>query len=194
MKQYSFADIAREGESGTRFASRNNIVLRREPSVFSHIFADMQNDYTHKTAGYREIMALQLRLLLKKINFSFDPHEDAAHGTGFLDEDLRLLVQSFFNQSSPWAKVDLEMVARKAHVSPKYFSELFKKRTGCRFSDYVTELRMERTAEMLRTTGANVQEVLQYVGYRDSKFFYGAFKSRFGMTPAEYRRESGNTL
>ncbi len=183
-----------EKGSGTRFARYNDIVLRREPSVFSHIFADMLNEYTYQNTGYREIMALQLRLILKKITCSFDPNEDAVRRNGFLDEDLRLLVQSFFHQSSSYAKVDLETVARKAHVSPKYFSELFKKRTGCRFSDYVTELRLERAAEMLRTTGANVQEVMQYVGYRDSKFFYGAFKARFGMTPSEYRRKTGNTL
>lgn len=183
-----------EQESGTRFASQKDMVLRREPSVFSHIFSDMLNEYTYRHTGYRKIMELQLRLLLKKIHYSFDADEDAIRKRGFLEEDLRLLVQSFFHQSSSYAKVDLEMVARKAHVSPKYFSELFKRRTGRRFSDYVTELRMERAAEMLRTTGANVQEIMQYVGYRDSKFFYSAFKAHFGMTPAEYRRKSGNTL
>ena len=75
-------------------------------------------------------------------------------------------------------------------MTPKYFSELFKKKTGVSLSSYICELRIHRAAELLVSTDANIEEIMHYVGYNDSKFFYKSFKNMFGMTPAQYRKKN----
>jgi two component transcriptional regulator, araC family len=167
----------------------HQIFLQRKGDIFKNLFFDMKKEYVKSSNGYQKIMNMQLRLLLMKISFAYSPKIQEDTSLGMTDEALRLLVQSFFKFSSLYSKITLEELAAKAHVTPKYFSELFKKKTGVSLSSYICELRIHRAAELLVSTDANIEEIMHYVGYNDSKFFYKSFKNMFGMTPAQYRKK-----
>ncbi|MBL9153109.1 MAG: helix-turn-helix domain-containing protein [Verrucomicrobiales bacterium] len=51
------------------------------------------------------------------------------------------------------------------------------------------KLRLEKAAELLRTTRLPVARIAKRVGYRDVSRFGRHFKRRHGRTPAAYRRE-----
>ena len=53
---------------------------------------------------------------------------------------------------------------------------------------YITEYRLTRAEEMLRKGGKSVTEVAQRVGYDNVSYFGSLFKTRFGMSPAQYAR------
>jgi transcriptional regulator GlxA family with amidase domain len=55
---------------------------------------------------------------------------------------------------------------------------------------YLTEWRLELGAEALRSTSRSVQRVALDVGYESEAAFNRAFKRRFAMPPAKYRREA----
>ena len=168
----------------------HEIFLKKKGDKFKNTFTDMKKEYIGSSVGYKDIMQLQLKLLLTKISYEYIPTPDESQEIGMTDEALRLLVQSFFNSNTLYAKITLDELAKKAHVTPKYFSDLFKKKTGLSLSEYLSELRLNRAAELLTTTDANVGEIIRYIGYSDSKFFYKAFKNKFDMTPAEYRKNN----
>lgn len=168
----------------------HQIFLQRKGDIFKNLFSDMKKEYVKSSNGYQKIMNMQLRLLLMKISFAYSPKIQEDTSLGMTDEALRLLVQSFFKFSPLYSKITLEELAAKAHVTPKYFSELFKKKTGVSLSSYICELRIHRAAELLVSTDANIEEIMHYVGYNDSKFFYKSFKNMFGMTPAQYRKKN----
>ena len=54
---------------------------------------------------------------------------------------------------------------------------------------YLTEWRLELGAEALRTTSRSVQSVALDVGYESEAAFNRAFKRRFAVPPARYRRD-----
>lgn len=84
-------------------------------------------------------------------------------------------------------KLSLADVARAVYISPNYLSDLFRKNTGCKFSDYLLNLRMKRAEKFLREPNFSVGNVAQAVGFVDSRYFSSAFKKYSGMTPREYR-------
>ena len=80
-------------------------------------------------------------------------------------------------------------IAKKYAFSPNYFSFLFKKETGCNFTEYLAHVRIEEACAFLKHTDLNINEIAQKVGYGDSQYFFRVFKKTTGLTPAEYRKK-----
>ncbi|KQO16689.1 helix-turn-helix domain-containing protein [Paenibacillus sp. Leaf72] len=76
--------------------------------------------------------------------------------------------------------------ANVVHLSPSYFSNLFKKETGMTFMQYVTSARMDKAKELL-LEGMQVQDITYELGYRDRPYFTELFKKHTGLTPTEFR-------
>lgn len=81
----------------------------------------------------------------------------------------------------------LEQVAQVAGISPYYFSKVFKEETGMNFSEYLTELRMERAKELLSNPQYSIKQACVEVGYADPNYFSRIFKKCTGITPTEFR-------
>ncbi len=83
----------------------------------------------------------------------------------------------------------LEELAQHAGVSRSGLTEKFAKYLGQAPMTYLTEWRLDLGAEALRSTSRSVQRVALDVGYESEAAFNRAFKRRFTMPPAKYRRE-----
>ncbi|HHW40776.1 MAG TPA: response regulator [Syntrophomonadaceae bacterium] len=84
----------------------------------------------------------------------------------------------------------LEEVARQVHLSPAYFSYLFRREQGRTFTDYLTATRLDKAKELLRTDPSlSISEVAGQVGYEDANYFSRLFKKKTGLTPARYRKK-----
>ena len=71
--------------------------------------------------------------------------------------------------------------------SPNYLSDLFKKHTGMKFSDYLLEVRMEKSKEYLMDIHYKVGDISALVGFSDARYFSSTFRKRYGMSPLEFR-------
>jgi len=82
----------------------------------------------------------------------------------------------------------LDEVARTVHLSPSYFSRLFKSETGQTFSGYLQAIRIEHAKSFLRRKDCSMTEIAEQTGFFDQSHFIKAFKHATGMTPGLYRR------
>ena len=85
------------------------------------------------------------------------------------------------------SELSVDSVCACLHLSPAYFSTLFKRETGMGFTAYVTELRMDRAARMLRESDEKTYLIAEQTGYTDPNYFSYVFKKHFGVTPSKYR-------
>ena len=83
----------------------------------------------------------------------------------------------------------LRDMAAALYISPNYLSGLFKKNTGMRLSDYITEVRLEKAREYLMDVHYKVRDVSTLVGISDPRYFSSVFRKKYGMTPMEFRNE-----
>ena len=86
-------------------------------------------------------------------------------------------------------KLTLSEVAQYVGLSEKYFTNRFSKETGETFSNYLTQLRIQKAKELLRTTTFKSYEIGEMVGYRNAEHFTRMFKKETGYTPAQYRKQ-----
>ncbi len=88
--------------------------------------------------------------------------------------------------------INLNTISEKFFVNPSYFSQLFKKKTGKTYLNYLTELRVLRAKQLLWNTDLKVAEICTLVGYSDANYFNKVFEKNEGMKPSEYRKQRSN--
>ena len=84
-------------------------------------------------------------------------------------------------------KLTLRDVAGSVHINESYLSKLFKKETGVGFTDYLNNLRIRKSTELLETTDLNLLEIAGRVGFDDQSYFTKVFKKITGKTPKQYK-------
>jgi two-component system, response regulator YesN len=80
----------------------------------------------------------------------------------------------------------LKDLSGRFNFHPNYGSELFKRVTGMRFSEYVINLKIWKAKGLLTGTGDTIASIAETVGY-DYFHFSKLFKQCTGLTPREYR-------
>ena len=93
-------------------------------------------------------------------------------------------------QTSPERDVTLESLARESGYSPSHFQRLFTGVVGESPKSHVERVRLERAAYKVSVLRDSILDIAVSVGYRNHETFTRAFRRRFGMTPAEWRRLS----
>jgi AraC-like DNA-binding protein len=86
--------------------------------------------------------------------------------------------------------LDLEALARAAHVSPRHFSREFRRTFGETPYQYLLTRRLERARHLLRTTDLQAGEICLTVGFTSVGSFTTTFRRHVGVSPTEYRREN----
>ncbi|MDO4622030.1 MAG: helix-turn-helix transcriptional regulator [Eubacteriales bacterium] len=96
----------------------------------------------------------------------------------------------YYNYSQ---ELTMEHLAKVSGYSIPHLSRMFRQDTGMTISDYIARTRLEKSAELLKTTKLTVQEIGFLVGYSDNNYFNKRFRKYFGQTPGKYRIENKNS-
>lgn len=85
--------------------------------------------------------------------------------------------------------ISLEMAADFAGVSSFYLSKLFKEEKGETYINFVSDKRLEKSCQLLAQTDLSIKEITAEVGYNDQNYYSRIFKTKYGLSPKEYRKE-----
>lgn len=85
--------------------------------------------------------------------------------------------------------LSLDSIAEEFGITSVYLSTWFKKNVGVNLSVYLSNFRMEKAKELLRTErGIKVAELANKVGISSASTFNRNFKNHTGVTPDQYRK------
>lgn len=73
--------------------------------------------------------------------------------------------------------------------SSSHFMRWFRQMTGSSFGQYVNERRLAYAAELLRKSDDKIILIAEKAGFENLSNFNRQFKSRYGITPSEYRKK-----
>ena len=87
-----------------------------------------------------------------------------------------------------WRSDDLDSVARSLGLSRRRFTQVFREVTGESWLAWLTRLRMEHAARLLRETSLTVHSVAFECGFSELTSFYRLFRSTYQSSPGAFRR------
>ncbi len=84
-------------------------------------------------------------------------------------------------------EISLDSAGEALGMSPSYIGLVFRKVGETSFLKYLTDIRMEETKKLLRTTDLTLREIGQRVGIENQNTLIRTFKKAEGITPGQYR-------
>ena len=81
-------------------------------------------------------------------------------------------------------------VAQEVKLDEKYLYSLFKTYYNLSIQQYINNLKIEKSKELLIKTKLNVTKVALSVGIKDALYFSKFFKKKVGVSPKQFRKEN----
>ena len=86
-------------------------------------------------------------------------------------------------------ELSLAELAEKYEINYSYCSVLFNSRLGVNFSKYINALRLNQSKILLSDTDYSIGDISYMVGYNNYNHFVLNFKSAYGITPSQYKKQ-----
>jgi CheY-like chemotaxis protein len=85
------------------------------------------------------------------------------------------------------AELGILDLCRAVHLSHTQVFRKLKALTGLNPTLFIRKKRLQRAAELLKTTNSNIAEIAYTVGFNDPNYFSRAFHEEFGIPPSSMR-------
>lgn len=131
-------------------------------------------DIMHGNIGYMKEFLYEYTEYLSQLR------KNISHG---ILSDIELEVRDHYMEN-----LTLKELGEKYFINSAYLGQLFRKKYGKTFKEYLNEYRIEQAADLLLRTDKKVYEIAQEVGYRDLDYFINRFIAVKGCTPTRFRK------
>ncbi|QOS81070.1 helix-turn-helix domain-containing protein [Paenibacillus sp. JNUCC31] len=99
-----------------------------------------------------------------------------------ISEKMIAMVQQEYDKD-----LTLEECASRLHYNANYLSSVFRKETGCAFSEYLTKYRFSMAKKWLDESDLTVKDIAARLCYNNPQNFIRSFRKWEGITPGQYR-------
>lgn len=130
-----------------------------------------KNKYYHYLVimYYAELMILLFR------------HLDETYLPIGTNENLKNAIH--FLRSNYAGDISIDDVAKHVGISERYMRKLFAEHLNITPVDYLNQIRINKSLELLKNTELSVKEVSFMCGFKSPQYFSRVFKSQIGITP-----------
>ena len=94
-----------------------------------------------------------------------------------------------FINNNYYLNINLNDLGAKYFLNSNYLCQLFKNEIGENFTEYLTQIRIEKAKELLNNTDLKSYKVAELVGYNNPRYFSEVFQKIVGVTPTNYRQK-----
>ncbi|WP_270739926.1 helix-turn-helix domain-containing protein [Massilioclostridium coli] len=105
-------------------------------------------------------------------------------------QDVEIKILEYLNKNYSNPNLSLIYLSDLFGYSPKYLGRIFKNYTNQFFTQYLTEVRMEKARELILNTDRSISDIYGMVGITSSQYFYRLFKKQYGYSPASLRKHN----
>ncbi|WP_303315224.1 AraC family transcriptional regulator [Flavivirga abyssicola] len=110
----------------------------------------------------------------------------------FYEQKLNVIVEYIHNNLD--SKIDIKTLAEISHVSPFHFHRISRALLGEPIGAYISRIRIETAAKMIRYTSLDIESIAYNVGFETPSSLSKKFKNHFGVSPTAYRKNKLFTI
>lgn len=149
----------------------------------------MLHEMKEKNTDYenicRNLLEVLLITLIRRIHFTFA----AAPSSQVSGECLKL---KRYIESNYVHELTLDTLAEFTHLNKFYLVHAFTRHCGCSPIQYLCQVRIQASRELLANTDYSIAQVAQSSGFSSQSYFAQCFQKSCGMTASAYRKSHRN--
>lgn len=84
--------------------------------------------------------------------------------------------------------LSLNAIAEKFYINKNYLCNIFKASTSTTINEYITNLRINESKSLIRTSTMTLTEIADFIGYQNHSYFSKIFRKKTGVLPSEYMK------
>ncbi len=89
------------------------------------------------------------------------------------------------------SSLSVSKIAEHLSLNSDYISNFFKKETGKTITEFVTQTRISKAVELLKSSDMTIHQVALAVGFNDISYFNRVFKKHNSITPTQFQKRRG---
>ena len=157
-------------------------VQEKCPELTAQAEEAMDNiDYYMKCLNAPSLFA-SLKILLDSLwESGEDKGADSSSVVQQVEQIHRYIEQSYHET------ITLTVLAEQYHMDASYLSRIFSQKYGETIIAFLTRIRMEKAAELMKDQDKKLETISFLVGYDDYNYFSRVFRKKMGCSPREYR-------
>ena len=156
----------------------------RAKEIIADCFQSLHENYNchdNYTNYHNHANLLKILCTLARLPIS-EKHTNQLSKKDMIMQDAALYIKNNCSQN-----LKLSEIAEKYHFSKEYFSTSFKESTGFGFKEYLNQMRISKSVDLLSSTSMSITEISATCGYNDSNYFASVFKKIMGGSPRKFR-------
>lgn len=149
--------------------------------IASSIFSEEPDTYC---SLYRQKTVPSILLWLKQLEDGLCRELPAYRNTqkNYLVEHAKQYIREHLDE-----RIVLQDIADTFNVSPNYLSQLFKKFENIGISEYISNLKIQKSQELLKDGNLKIYEIADQLGFESAFYFSKVFKKVTGVSPKDFR-------
>jgi len=182
----------------TKTASLPIVMLTAKATIESQLQGLEQgaDDYITKPFSPAYIKAKVHNLLQQRENLRNQYHAqliamDTHKQEKTPDELFLARLMAYMDEQMDNNALTVEDMVDYMNLGRTVFFNRLKSLTGLSPVEFIREVRIKRSVQLLEMNSYNVTEITYMVGMSDSRYFSKCFKQVMGVTPSDYRRQKG---
>ena len=164
-------------------------------SLYLSIYNTISRVAVEKSLALNEIMGLEYidvdsdinTLSLSKFNVYIYKLVNKLLATSKPSNKLDINLITDYIKNNYQQDIYLEKIATVFNISDKYLSRIFKDTLGMAFHDYLSQIRINQSKNLLLETELSVVKIGEMVGFSTHSTFFRVFKKYEGINPTQYR-------
>lgn len=129
-----------------------------------------------------QILGLKIEQFLNTINSG-----NLDYGSLSMREMEKIQEISEFIRQNPALEYTVEFLCRETGLSPSKLQEGFKKMYNRTVIDFIRNIRLEKSLELINTTDLNISEIVYSIGLTSRSYFSKIFKNKYSFSPKNFR-------
>lgn len=105
------------------------------------------------------------------------------------NKELPKMIKDYLNRNYS-SRITLDVLAKKFGYCNVTLTKCFKKEFGTTIMQYLSDIRLDKAAEMITKTLTPFKQIATDCGFSDQNYFSKAFTKRFGCSPSEYKKKN----
>jgi len=158
---------------------------RHSEAQLQNLYRDLPTLAKEQIKGLSELLSTLINYIFKN-EFDFlvtlDSDKQYSRNQEAVIKAARYIKNNYHDKD-----LSLKKVAAEVALSHYYFSHIFKDELKITFIEYLTKIRMEAAAKLLKNRNLSVNQIAYAVGYQDPNYFSKVFKRVIKIPPLDYR-------